>query len=75
MSALPKVMTSMDPDPSAVIIPRGDSRSFRFGEEAAPGDLSGGLALPWQAGFHMCNTHWQTFKISLPMGITDVLSR
>jgi len=31
---------------------------FRFREEVTPGDLSKGLALPWQADFFMCNTHW-----------------
>ncbi|KAG8993009.1 hypothetical protein FRB90_000814, partial [Tulasnella sp. 427] len=32
--------------------------SYRFGEKAQPGDLTRGLALPWQADFYMCNTHW-----------------
>jgi hypothetical protein len=31
---------------------------FRFGDNVTPGDLTKGLALPWQADFFMCNTHW-----------------
>ncbi|KAG8944496.1 hypothetical protein FRC04_001718 [Tulasnella sp. 424] len=32
--------------------------SYRFGEKAQPGNLTRGLALPWQADFYMCNSHW-----------------
>ncbi|KAG8990267.1 hypothetical protein FRB90_001836, partial [Tulasnella sp. 427] len=32
--------------------------SYRFGDAAIPGHLTRGLALPWQADFYMCNTHW-----------------
>ncbi|KAG8945334.1 hypothetical protein FRC04_000869 [Tulasnella sp. 424] len=32
--------------------------SYRFGEKAQPGNLTRGLALPWQADFYDCNTHW-----------------
>ncbi|KAG8908747.1 hypothetical protein FRB99_002985 [Tulasnella sp. 403] len=31
---------------------------FRFGEKAAPGNLTRGLSLPWHSDFYMCNTHW-----------------
>lgn len=31
---------------------------FRFADSVTPGDLTKGLALPWQADFFMCNTHW-----------------
>lgn len=33
-------------------------KSFRFADSVQPGDLGKGLALPWQADFFMCNTHW-----------------
>lgn len=36
----------------------GQPFSYRFGEKAQPGNLTRGLALPWQADFYMCNTHW-----------------
>ncbi|CAE7151084.1 unnamed protein product [Rhizoctonia solani] len=31
---------------------------FRFADTVTPGDLTKGLALPWQSDFSMCNTHW-----------------
>ncbi|KAG8870437.1 hypothetical protein FRB97_009767 [Tulasnella sp. 331] len=34
------------------------SDRFRFSDTVTPGDLGKGLALPWQADFFMCNTHW-----------------
>ncbi|KAF9070235.1 hypothetical protein BDP27DRAFT_1324037 [Rhodocollybia butyracea] len=33
-------------------------KSYRFSNKILPGDLGKGLALPWQADFFMCNTHW-----------------
>jgi hypothetical protein len=34
------------------------TQRYRFSDIVKPGDLSKGLALPWQADFFMCNTHW-----------------
>jgi len=40
---------------------RTDCR-FRFSDKVQPGDLTKGLALPWQTDFYMCNTHWYVYS-------------
>lgn len=45
--------------------------SYRFGEKAQPGNLTRGLALPWQADFYDCNTHWYVTPLHVVVSFTD----